>query len=463
MSKRPAIHPFNKDKPIVEDPNYLPRIVIKFREGVVKQYVDGAEEIFTEDSIGAWRELEKSYPGIRLRRLYTSLSPQEIQALVSRAKDANPDYRPPNFLTYFALTVPGGSDPVELMRRISALDQVEHAYIEGKPAPPPLGAASASLVQGYLKPSVLGIDTEVVKGIPGGDGAGTSFIDIEQGWTLNHEALLAANITLIFGVNNIYRGHGAAVLGQIVAGPNSKGIVGIAPQAQGRVASIWPQSPANPNIPDVNSNIPDAILAATGRLGPGDVIVIEAQVTPLRSSLLLPCEIEPAVFNNIELATNSNIIVVEAAGNGDLVTGEGVDLGGIANLNPNILRDSGAIMVAAASSTEPHTRMSFSNYGQRIDCYAWGEAVATTGSGWTDDNATAYTQEFEGTSSATPIIAGAALVMQGIARARQLNILPPQARAILRAVANGTPPDSNVEPIGVMPDLKRISAVVLAL
>jgi Subtilase family len=317
----------------------------------------------------------------------------------------------------------------------------------------------------------LGTDVEFAKKVPGGDGVGTHFIDIEQGWTLNHEALLAANITQISGLNRWYRGHGTAVLGQIVAGQNTNGVVGIAPQAHGRVASIWLPSPNNPTIPDVNPNIPNAIAVATHLLGPGDVIVLEIQTTPPGSGKLLPCEVEPAVFTNIQIATNAGIIVVEAAGNGDLGTGKGVDLATVPNsvgkliFDPNSPdgQDSGAIIVAAASSTVPHTRMDFSNFGRRIDCYAWGESVATTGDGWSGDNVQAYTDEFDGTSSATPIVAGAALVMQGIARARGLNIRAPQARAILRAIANGTPPDPPTDLIGVMPDLQRISAVVLAL
>lgn len=34
-------------------------------------------------------------------------------------------------------------------------------------------------------------------------------------------------------------------------------------------------------------------------------------------------------------------------------------------------RDSGAIMVAAASSVAPHTRLAYSTHGARIDCYGW--------------------------------------------------------------------------------------------
>jgi hypothetical protein len=43
-------------------------------------------------------------------------------------------------------------------------------------------------------------------------------------------------------------------------------------------------------------------------------------------------------------------------------------------------RDSGAIIVAAATSAAPHTRLVYSTFGQRIDCYAWGQNIRTCSS-----------------------------------------------------------------------------------
>ncbi|MGO7983942.1 S8 family serine peptidase, partial [Rhizobium johnstonii] len=73
-------------------------------------------------------------------------------------------------------------------------------------------------------------------------------------------------------------------------------------------------------------------------------------------------------------------------------------------------RDSGAIMVAAGSSTVPHERLDFSNYGSRIDCFGWGEGIDTTGGSGTGTGD--YTTGFSGTSGASPIVAGAALLLQ---------------------------------------------------
>ena len=80
------------------------------------------------------------------------------------------------------------------------------------------------------------------------------------------------------------------------------------------------------------------------------------------------------------------IIVVEAGGNG---TNNGstpplnmdayTTLSGQAILNRDAanpdFRDSGAIIVTAATSTTPHTRLAYAPHGRRIDCYAWGQNI----------------------------------------------------------------------------------------
>src|SRR5437588_301744 len=48
------------------------------------------------------------------------------------------------------------------------------------------------------------------------DGSGVGFVDMERGWTLNHEDLVAAGISIISGINNDYTGHGTAVLGEVL-------------------------------------------------------------------------------------------------------------------------------------------------------------------------------------------------------------------------------------------------------
>ena len=73
--------------------------------------------------------------------------------------------------------------------------------------------------------------------------------------------------------------------------------------------------------------------------------------------------------------------------------------------------------MSAATWTVPHAPIldewgePFYDYGTRVDCYAWGENVTTL----TDPGYVMH--GFAGTSAAVPVIAGAAAILQGIAKA----------------------------------------------
>src|SRR5262249_52765779 len=154
--------------------------------------------------IGPWDRLTKEFPGITVKRLYTSLLPEQIRALVDRATELDRTYQPPNLLTYFAIEYPPGVDPEALVAALLKWQNVQTAYVEGRPGLPPAvnaGNDPRSSNQGYLDPAPDGIDAEFAWAnvVPGGAGEGVQFVDLEQGWTLNHEDLKAANITLISG------------------------------------------------------------------------------------------------------------------------------------------------------------------------------------------------------------------------------------------------------------------------
>jgi serine protease len=445
-----------------------PRVVVKFRDDLPfteDTYTDGAEEYVRKLDLGPWDRLVEGFPGITLTRLYTTLAPERIGELVARAMEADRGYRPPNFYTYFVIDVPCGLRPWELAASLSAWDGVERAYVESKPAPAPTDYTS---YQGYLDPAAGGIDAKYAWTQPGGRGAGIRFADLEKGWKLDHADLLDAAgnpvATLVSGENKEEIRHGTNVLGVLVAQENGFGCTGIVPEATAKVISSW-RTPAT-------YNIADAIMSACDPpvLGYGDILLIEAQVRDAADpQLYWPVEAEQAIFDSIRLATALGIVVVEAAGNGHETTG-GEDLADCVESGKHILdrdpgnpdfRDSGAIMVGAASSLLPHARVQFSNYGARVDCYAWGEWVTTTD---TDDDASTtgastYHFAFGRTSSAAAIIAGAAVAVQGVANHTPGygRLAPYPLRALLSDPANGTPSaDPAVDRIGVMPDLKEI-------
>jgi hypothetical protein len=204
--------------------------------------------------------------------------------------------------------------------------------------------------------------------------------------------------------------------------------------------------------------------AAGKRLGAGDVLLLEVQ----RGRY--PTEIDAADFDAIRLASALGVVVVEAAGNGgrDLDAYVDPDTGRSFNRRSGSFRDSGAIMVGAAYSALPHDRAPFSNHGSRVDCFAWGTGVTTCGYGNLDgdERENLYTNTFNGTSSAAPMIATAAVQVQAFHRrvSPGSSIGVAEMRRLLSDPAMGTPQGRGVRGhIGVMPDLPRLLGRRLSL
>ncbi|RDH80176.1 peptidase S8/S53 subtilisin kexin sedolisin [Mycolicibacterium moriokaense] len=357
---------------------------------------------------------------------------------------------------YEVITVDSRAGADELAHELAALPEVEIAYVAGGPTAPPVLAIDdpRNVRQRYEDAAPIGIDARWAwsQSI---DGSGVTFVDLEQGWTLTHEDLAAANITIVSGVNTTWHGHGTAVLGQVVGVDNTLGIVGIAPHANASVVSQWRS--------DGSYNTAEAIVSTANWIQRGDVLLLEAQTDYSTSETTLkdlPVEVEDAVFDAIAYATARGIVVVEAAGNGghDLDTFRNTNDEAVFDRASDDFRDSGAIMVGAATSTSPHSRMSFSNFGSRIDCYGWGENITTTGDGLTGNGDTTYTDNFRGTSGASPIISGAALLVQSYLK--KWNGTPADSvdmRSMLTDPAWSTASSAPAtDRIGVMPDLRAI-------
>lgn len=223
-----------------------------------------------------------------------------------------------------------------------------------------------------------------------------------------------------------------------------------------------------------------------------------------------PVEIYPDTFDAIHLLTSANFTVVEPTGNGRTLPPPGakafegqpaVDFDmleayifehelmprqpdgkiHIKSLNPDAtgssenhagiqyqpFKDSGAIMVAAAQQTvatvaEPAkwVATSYSGRGKRIDCFAQGQDVHTADFNNNAPSTSFYTDHFNGTSSASSIIAGVALVTQSMARpAKNQPLFVPlssrELRERLRSPKNGTRSGDD-ERIGVMPNLATV-------
>ena len=405
-------------------------------------WTTGADQLFTE--------IAARHPGVVVRPYFV-----EPPTLSAASSAGAPTAEGLDHRRYLAIDVPAGVTPEALAATIRQMPEVDIAYPEAGPTPPPVNPDDdpRSANQGYLDPAPLGVDARVAWAF--GDGSGVALVDMERGWTLGHEDLADAHITIISGVSRDFHGHGTAVLGEVVAVDNDLGGVGIAPGCTTRVVSQWRSDNDN------DYGTAAAILDAAKHMEPGDVLLLEAQTTyPTSGEKMVPVEVEQLVFDAIRATVDKGIIVVEAGANGGIDLDQFIDLRGqqILNRHSPDFRDSGAILVGAASANVPHARLDFSNYGSRIDCFGWGEHIDTSGDGFTGTDEHEYTGDFGGTSGASPIVTGCALLLQAIRRGRgQPSYTPDQIRGLLTdAALNTASSDSANDRIGVMPNLRQI-------
>jgi hypothetical protein len=162
---------------------------------------------------------------------------------------------------------------------------------------------------------------------------------------------------------------------------------------------------------------------------------------------------------------HAGIVVIEPAGNGFGGVGHDLDLqlrsdGTSLDRTTPMFFDSGAILVGARHALISRSRMPFSCFGNRVDCHCWGEGIVTTSSvsgpfgPYMGLNPAGGDAGFGGTSGASAIIAGAAIVLQGIARDQGTPLNPSAMRALLSGTFNTTSDNPAVDRIGVMPNLK---------
>lgn len=432
------------------------QLIVKFRERTDIRIRDGeARNLAGPDRQGLEDALSAFGLGLAdFRRLHKRA---EAELDAERAEAQRESRRALADLNlYYRLRVPAGVDPVALAEQLGRLPIVEYAETAGTPPPLPgdIRPKTPQLrkFQGYRQ---AGDGVGTLKG-PGGDGKGIGIVDVEYSWNLDHEDIdlpASANIddeTADDPFPAEKGNHGTAVLGQIGGLKNGYGVQGLATGATIMVA---------PTITvESGFSVARAIGVATGKLKKGDVILIEQQAPACggrcRASQVGcgPVEYYQAEFDAISTATAKGIIVVEAAGNGN------VDLDGRSCKGrfDRRVRDSGAIIVGAGDP-DTHQRLSFSTYGSRVDVQGWGGGITTTGYGDAfdpGDKLQRYTFSFGGTSGASPIVTGVVLQIQGSLKARGLELASPAE--MHRALSRGAVPQpSPKQSIGPLPQTQK--------
>lgn len=418
-------------------------------------------------------------PGVDLAPVAAALARVDVRSIAptfavdrARARDwkargeAQSGRPGPDLSLWFTLRIAGGPAAVAaLVNDLNAAVAVEIAHPEAIPelavvsvpgVEPARAAAEPltpdfSLQQGYLYNPPVGLNAPAAWAYAGGNGAGGKFIDVELCWTEDHEDFPFARLFYVGGATQdpTYETHGTAVLGEVVGQRNGYGVNGFAFGIDGYgvvavTVAEWP-------------TVPHYFQEAVDHLAAGDVWLIELQMYP-PGRQATPMEYLQVNYDVIWTGVWArDVICIEAGANGSQNLDD-PSWGGIFNRS---IRDSGAIMVAAGTPSGLVAE-SFTNYGSRMDVHAWGSSIVTTGYGDLYNGGTLqtrYTGSFNGTSGASPMVAGSALCLEGIARAAFGSPLTPvQIRSALRDT--GTP-QQGTRLIGPRPNLGAAAARIL--
>ncbi len=432
------------------------KVVVKFNEGRTIRLTAGRLNGLPDGDIAAIAKLLKD-TGIVAANIKRMHARPEAELDAERnAAERDSGQKLADLNLYFVISLPQGVSAAEVADRLNQLPSVEFAEPGAIPAPPPFDIAPATPNlkpdQDYLVKSKGGIGALQKSRYRGAWGKGLKVADVEYSWQIDHEDLelpatriLTGGETLDDPFNN--NDHGTAVLGEFAGKNNGYGVTGIAPDAMVFMA------PANTSQSSYSPA--RAISLASGQLRRGDVIIIEQQYwacgAPDTSTIYGPLEVLQDVFDAVSVATAKGIVVVEAAGNGAI----NLDGANCNSLFDRSFRDSGAIIVGAGSET--HAKLGFSSFGSRVDVQGWGQNVTTTGYGDAffpgGDARQKYTSVFSGTSSATPIVTGAALQVNGIVKA--CGFPPLTSRQMRKVLAASGTPQSNpaAGKIGPLPNV----------
>ncbi|WP_160139193.1 S8 family peptidase [Chryseobacterium sp. c4a] len=343
-----------------------------------------------------------------------------------------------------------------LIQTLEKFPEIEYVSVmSSSPVEPPLvnmfvATPDLENVQTYLNDNP-GINAKYAwsRGITGQN---IRIRDVEYGFYKTHEMLTNQNsIQLEPGYSpnsglsgNNYRDHGTAVvsiLGSIKDNIGLTGAVYNASEIKGYME--WTT---------VGYNRASAVSRSINASQAGDIILYEMQ-TGGKNGEYCPAEYDSVIWDLTKAATDSRIIIIAAAGNGNQDLDEPFYAAYRARGN------SGAIIVGAGTPNTTHSKQSFSTYGSRVDVQGWGSSVLAAGYGsyakYDNDNNRTYNY-FSGTSSATPTVASAAVLIQSFYRQTTGQYLSPTAMKNL-LVSTGIPQggtDVNKK-IGPLPNVRN--------
>jgi hypothetical protein len=433
------------------------RVDVQLIDGLGLPYETGAEAGLLDAALdpvfnAAWQAFVADFPGVTLAPLYDTLPVEQLADLVDAIRVGGDE--PPDPFVWFTLLC----DDAVVDALVVALQLLPMVLFAGErtevvpAATISYGTNPDAIRTLQIQPSPLGVDAIYAWDVGAGTGTGIRVADLENGWRLDHDELITANIRQlsVFGSSGV--DHGTAVAGIVVGADNGVGTIGIVPNVE--LGLFTPD-----RGPGRGTNTAGAIDVAAANLGSGDVLLLEVArpFFPGNNPDIL-IEFDPAVQGAIRRATLRGITVIEPAGNGGIALDVFPFVAHTRPGSPTFV-DSGAIVVGAATlnlATSTWAR-TFSSFGSRVDCFAAGDNIRAPSSVAT--NTYQIPPQFSGTSGASAIIAGVAASIQAMTRAATgAPLAPSDLRRLLRSAILGTLTDSPLgSGIGSMPDLRKIT------
>lgn len=352
----------------------------------------------------------------------------------------------------------GNANLHELAQKLEALDAVVYcSLIPTSPIAPPADilpiTPNLQTMQNYI--GLQGVNMDYAWNL-GLTGQGVNIRDIEYGVNTNHEDLsdmniaVGPNMTIPSGGNVDFHEHGTAVFGVLMAHKGTYGVSGLCHGANEGL--LYPEV----SVQAGGYNRVYAITKALENSFPGNIVLYEMQTWGAYGDYC-PAEYENVVWDLTKAATDAGVVIIAAAGNG----AEDLDMPLYQQYRNR--GDSGATIVGAGSANILRQRLSFSTYGARVDVQGWGVQVMTTGYGdvykFGNDINQAYTR-FSGTSSATPVVSGCAVVLQSYYHSLHGTYMnSQQMRHLLKST--GLPQGTGAGHIGPLPNMMAAVPQVL--
>lgn len=454
---------FTSIEKMIYSENYEGYLTVHFKQELKVRI--GKDAVFesladSSDDLARVNSMLRDYNDIKIEP-FSDQDPGELEAARLKLVE-NSGAQLEDFGSIFELRISDSASAVALLRALKEIPAVAKVYPSFYPMTASISSTpSLAAHQGYLNAESTHGGLNAIAAWGGNVyGAGVYVVDNEPGLNPFHEDLVLSTLGISQGGNYLrgplclpdhfsslpkcdaYNAHGTAIAGILVGRHNSHGVDGFAPQ------SYYLHSGGNGSqsvLQAATDGIDDPGTSSDDDVEPGSVWLIETQTIGKYSTTsdcdsgdaaceygYMPTEIIPSAFAAIRQAIAYGVTVVSVAGNGQMNLDDGSLYSGDWSFVRNLAHeDAGSIMVGASTGQDKQ-KISFSNCGGRVNSFAWGVGVATTGSpyglyAWNgttlpvpansaSDPNNYYINNFGGTSSAAAMVAGAAALIQSHAK-----------------------------------------------